>query len=63
MIGIDFVEDAILGAQSKAAGRNWPVAFLVKDAAALEDWDMKFKAVVDSGLLRAIYDRKNISGD
>jgi ubiquinone/menaquinone biosynthesis C-methylase UbiE len=34
-----------------------PVEFLVKDAVTLEEWDIKFNTVIDSGLLHAIYDR------
>ncbi len=58
VIGIDFVENAILRAKSKVEGRDLPVEFLVKDATALEEWNMKFNTVIDSGLLHAIYDRK-----
>jgi ubiquinone/menaquinone biosynthesis C-methylase UbiE len=35
-----------------------PVEFLVKDAVTLDEWDIKFKTVIDSGLLHAIYDRQ-----
>ena len=35
-----------------------PVEFLVKDAVTLDNWDMKFHTVIDSGLLHAIYDRE-----
>ena len=58
VIGIDFVENAILRAKSKVEGRNLPVEFLVKDAVTLDEWDIKFKTVIDSGLLHAIYDRQ-----
>jgi ubiquinone/menaquinone biosynthesis C-methylase UbiE len=58
VIGIDFVENAILRAKSKIEGRNLPVEFLVKDAVALDEWDIKFNTVIDSGLLHAIYDRQ-----
>jgi ubiquinone/menaquinone biosynthesis C-methylase UbiE len=57
VIGIDFVENAILRGKSKVEGRNLPVEFLVKDAVTLDEWDIKFNTVIDSGLLHAIYDR------
>ena len=58
VIGIDFVENAILRAKSKVKGHNLPVEFLVKDAVTLDEWDIKFNTVIDSGLLHAIYDRQ-----
>ena len=58
VIGIDFVENAILRAKSKVEGRYLPVEFLVKDAVTLDEWDIKFNTVIDSGLLHAIYDRE-----
>ncbi len=58
VIGIDFVENAILRAKSKVEGLNLPVDFLVRDAVALDEWDIKFNTVIDSGLLHAIYDRE-----
>ena len=58
VIGIDFVEYAILRAKSKVEGRYLPVEFLVKDAVTLDEWDIKFNTVIDSGLLHAIYDRE-----
>ncbi len=58
VIGIDFVEQAILRAKSKTEGRNLPVEFLVKDAVSLDKWNIKFNTVIDSGLLHAIYDRE-----
>ena len=57
VIGIDFVENAILRAKSKVDGRNLPVEFLVRDAVTIEEWDIKFNTVIDSGLLHAVYDR------
>jgi len=57
VVGIDFVENAIRRARSKAEGRNLPVEFLVKDAVTIDEWDNKFNTVIDSGLLHAIYDR------
>jgi len=57
VVGIDFVEDAILRAKSKVEGRNLPVEFLVKDAVTLDRWDIQFNTIIDSGLLHAIYDR------
>ena len=58
VIGIDFVENAILRARTKIEGRNLPVEFLVKDAVTLNEGDLKFNTVIDSGLLHAIYDRQ-----
>jgi ubiquinone/menaquinone biosynthesis C-methylase UbiE len=58
VIGIDFVENAILRAKSKVEGHNLPVEFMVKDATTLEEWDVKFNTVIDSGLLHAIYDKQ-----
>ena len=58
VVGIDFVEEAIQRAKSKVEGRNLPVDFFVKDAVTLDEWDITFNTVIDSGLLHAIYDRQ-----
>ena len=58
VIGIDFVEEAILKAKSKANGRNLPVEFIVKDAVELEKWDLKFNSVIDSGLFHCCYNKQ-----
>jgi SAM-dependent methyltransferase len=48
--GIDFVDEAIGKAQTKAAGRGLTAEFIVKDAMTLVDWDARFASVIDSGL-------------
>ncbi len=48
--GIDFVEEAIRQARSKAAERGLAVEFLIKDAMTLNTWDRRFRSVIDSGL-------------
>lgn len=48
--GIDFLEEPIQRAKQKAVERGLPVAFLIKDALALMDWDERFDNVIDSGL-------------
>jgi cyclopropane fatty-acyl-phospholipid synthase-like methyltransferase len=48
--GIDFVEEAIRRARTKAAERGLSVEFLIKDAMTLADWDQRFASVIDSGL-------------
>lgn len=58
VVGIDFVEEAIAKAKAKAAGRDLPVEFMVKDAVKLGEWDLRFNSVIDSGLLHACWDRK-----
>lgn len=63
VIGIDFVDEAILKAKSKANGRNLPVEFLVQDAVELGKWHLKFNSVIDSGLFHCCYNKqKYISG-
>jgi cyclopropane fatty-acyl-phospholipid synthase-like methyltransferase len=54
--GIDFVEEAIRRARRKAAERNLPVEFLVKDATALGDWGERFATVIDCGLFHVFSD-------
>jgi SAM-dependent methyltransferase len=54
--GIDFVEEAIRRARSKAAKRGLPVKFLVKDALTLGDWGERFASVIDSGLFHGFSD-------
>jgi cyclopropane fatty-acyl-phospholipid synthase-like methyltransferase len=48
--GIDFVEEAIRQARTKAAERGLAVEFLIKDAMTLNTWDRRFRSVIDSGL-------------
>ena len=48
--GIDFVEEAIRQARSKASERGLSAEFLVKDAMTLGAWDERFASVIDSGL-------------
>ena len=47
---IDLVDEAIRRAKEKAAGKNLPVEFHVKDVFTLTDWNRKFASVIDSGL-------------
>jgi SAM-dependent methyltransferase len=54
--GIDFVEEAIQLARSKAVERGLAVEFLVKDALTLGEWDRKFTTVIDSGLFHVFSD-------
>lgn len=53
--GIDFVEEAIRQAQTKAEERDLSVRFLVKDAMTLCDWDERFATVLDSGLFHVYH--------
>lgn len=48
--GIDFVEEAIARAKARAAKEGVTVAFEVKDAMTLAQWDKRFASVIDSGL-------------
>src|SRR3954454_14983011 len=54
--GIDFVEEAITRAKQKAAKRNRPATFLVKDALDLKGWAERFDNVIDSGLFHVFSD-------
>jgi SAM-dependent methyltransferase len=56
VVGIDFVEEAIRRARSKAAGRDLPVQFLVKDALTLADWGERFATAIDCGLFHGFSD-------
>ena len=56
VIGIDFVEEAIRRARVKAAERDLPVEFLVKDATTLADWGEWFSSVIDCGLFHVLSD-------
>jgi SAM-dependent methyltransferase len=56
VIGIDFVEEAIRRARAKAAERNLPVQFLVKDATKLRGWGERFATVIDWGLFHVFSD-------
>jgi SAM-dependent methyltransferase len=47
---IDFLPGPIQRAKEKAAERGLGVAFLVKDALTLTDWQQRFDTVIDSGL-------------
>jgi len=55
--GIDFLEEPIRRARSKAAERKSTVTFLVKDALTLKDWDERFDTVIDSGLFHVFSDK------
>jgi SAM-dependent methyltransferase len=55
--GVDFVEEALLRARSKAAERGLAVEFLVKDALAIEHWGERFASVIDCGLFHCFSDR------
>src|SRR4051812_15604630 len=48
--GIDFLDEPISRARSKAASRGLSVNFLVTDALALEQLPEVFDTVIDSGL-------------
>jgi len=50
VIGVDFLEEPIQRARRKAAERGLSVAFLVKDALNLKEWNERFDNVLDSGL-------------
>jgi cyclopropane fatty-acyl-phospholipid synthase-like methyltransferase len=63
--GIDFVEEAIRRARTKAAQRGLSVDFLVKDATKLAGWGERFNTVIDSGLFHVFSDddrRRYING-
>ena len=54
--GIDFLEEPITRARSKATERGLPTTFLVKDALTLTDWTERFDNVIDSGLFHVFSD-------
>jgi SAM-dependent methyltransferase len=54
--GIDFLEEPIRRARTKAAERAVSAEFLVKDALTLVDWDQRFNTVSDSGLFHCFSD-------
>jgi cyclopropane fatty-acyl-phospholipid synthase-like methyltransferase len=56
VVGIDFVEEAILRARTKAADRGLAVEFLVKDALTLGDWGERFASAIDCGLFHVFSD-------
>ena len=56
VVGIDFVEEAIRRARSKATERKVSVEFLVKDATKLSDWGERFSAAIDCGLFHVFSD-------
>jgi SAM-dependent methyltransferase len=54
--GIDFVEEAIQRARSKAAARTLKIEFQIKDALTLREWDRRFATVTDFGLFHVFSD-------
>src|SRR5262249_21967899 len=54
--GIDFLEEPIRRARSKAAERGLTAEFLVKDALTLDEWGERFASVIDSGLFHVLPD-------
>ena len=54
--GIDFLEEPLQRARGKAAERDVPATFLVKDALTLKDWSERFDNVMDSGLFHVFSD-------
>src|SRR5262249_1932126 len=54
--GIDFLEEPIRRAPDKAIARGLKVAFSVKDATTLTQWDERFATVIDSGLFHVFSD-------
>ena len=54
--GIDFVEEAIQRARSKAAARALTIEFLLEDALTLCEWDRRFATVTDFGLFHVFSD-------
>ncbi len=58
--GIDFVDEAIRMARSKAVERGLTVEFQVKDALTLGDWDKRFATVIDSGLFHVFSDQDRV---
>jgi cyclopropane fatty-acyl-phospholipid synthase-like methyltransferase len=56
VVGIDFLEEAILRARAKAADRGLAVEFRCKDATMLGDWGERFASVIDSGLFHCFSD-------
>lgn len=48
--GIDFLDEPIQRAKRRAVEQRLSVAFLVKDALTLAEWDERFDNVIDSGL-------------
>jgi cyclopropane fatty-acyl-phospholipid synthase-like methyltransferase len=62
---IDFLEEPIRRAKSKAAERGLSATFVVKDAMTLKDWGERFDSVIDSGLFHVFSDEdraKYVSG-
>jgi cyclopropane fatty-acyl-phospholipid synthase-like methyltransferase len=56
VVGIDFVPEAIRRARAKAAERDLPVEFLVKDVTKLDSWGQRFASVIDWGLFHVLSD-------
>lgn len=55
--GIDFLEEPIAEAQSKAQARDLPATFLVMDALQLENIPEVFDSVIDCGLFHVFSDQ------
>jgi SAM-dependent methyltransferase len=56
VVGIDFVEEAVLRARAKAARRGLSVQFTVKDVTDLDGWGKQFGSVIDCGLFHVLSD-------
>ena len=56
LTGIDFLEEPIKRAKTKATERELSPTFLVKDALTLRDWSERFDNVIDSGLFHVFSD-------
>src|SRR5262245_6563126 len=56
VVGIDFVEEAIRRARTKAAERGVSAEFLVQDALTLGDAGERFASVIDCGLFHVFSD-------
>ncbi len=56
VIGIDFVDEAVRRARSKAVERGLSAEFLIKDATALEAWGERFASAIDFGLFHCLSD-------
>jgi SAM-dependent methyltransferase len=63
--GVDYLDEPIRRAKLKAAEKNLPATFLVKDATGFKDWNERFDNVVDSGLFHVFSDddrKKYVAG-
>jgi cyclopropane fatty-acyl-phospholipid synthase-like methyltransferase len=54
--GVDYLAEPIERAKRKAAERNIPATFLVKDTLTLAEWSETFDNVIDSGLFHVFED-------